>query len=136
MIYNDAINRRYFSQILKIGTTESEDVETEQGTQPKQADNIKLLLFLTNAITSQRSVRSLKNKGGFSVRSLMSRARDIYERLTVTEKRLTDPFVSKRRIVLLSACRRDKKENVFKELWEYKQELMIYWMKRPSVVLI
>ena len=60
-ISNDAINWRYFSQILKIGSTESEDIETEKGAQPKQPDNNKqLLLFLTNAITME-PVRDLSD---------------------------------------------------------------------------
>lgn len=40
-IYTDAINWRYFPQLLRTSTTESEDIATEKRAQLKQPDNIK-----------------------------------------------------------------------------------------------
>lgn len=60
-----------------------------------------------------------KQRRDICEKSLMSqRAGKVYERLIVIEKRLTDHFESKTRMVLLWAWKRDIRKNVFKKFTE------------------
>lgn len=56
---------------------------------------------------------------------MSQRAREVYERLIAIEKRLTDHFESKTRMVLLWAWKRDIRKNVFKKIYgKYEEEAM------------
>lgn len=96
--------KHLFSMMQSTGTISPNTESSTSKLNWKQPDNIKqLLLFLANAITME-PVRDLsdlwKRRRDYCGISLISRAREVYERLIVTEKRLTDLFESKRRRIV------------------------------------